>query len=380
VGLGVLAGLFYLIVGHDQTGTDSHYLFAQAFLDGRLHLSGSYSWLELVPRDGGGWYSPFPPLLSLMLLPFAAFGIVIDTNHISALMGGTSVALLWAMLGRLRVVPPVRLALTIGWAVGSELLWVAGEGGQHLAPQVTAVALLLGALTLGLARQHPWLAGLLLGAAAAARLPVGLALPLILWLYRPVRLTRSSPGGHPWSLVLAGIAIPALLVAAYNAARFSSPLEFGYGLIRNAAGESVLAEPWYTDGIVSLSYVPNGLYTMFLRGLESVDGFPWADPGISGVSVLLTMPILWWVVEARGRLALMAGISVVLVMLPNLMHGNPGFAQVGYRFILDALPMLWLLLGLALRESMSRAATAALGAGVVINLWIASVSWTDLVP
>ena len=36
-------------------------------------------------------------------------------------------------------------------------------------------------------------------------------------------------------------------------------------------------------------------------------------------------------------------------MLPNLMHGNPGFAQIGYRFIVDALPMLWILLAITFR-------------------------------
>jgi hypothetical protein len=376
--LGVAAGLFYLLVGHQQSGTDSHYLFAQAFLDGRLHVEGSYPWLELVPRESGGWLSPFPPLLSVLLLPFAALGVEVDTNHIAAFMGGVTVALMWAMLGRLSVMPRMALALTVAWALGSQLLWIAGEGGQHLAPQVTAAALLLGAITLGLGRQYPWLAGLLLGAAAAARLPVGLALPLILWLYRPRHSIRSSPGGHPWLLVLAGVAIPAILVAAYNAARFGSALEFGYGLIRNEAGESVLAEWWYSEGIVSLSYLPNGLYTMLFSGFEFRADFPWIYAGIGGASVLLTMPILWWVVEARGRLALVAAISVVLVMLPNLMHGNPGFAQIGYRFILDALPILWLMLGLAFRESMSRAAAVALGAGVVINLWLATVFWTGL--
>ena len=375
--MGVAAGLLYLFVGHQQAGTDSHDLFAKAFLDGQLYIEGNYPWLELVPRGEGGWYSPFPPLLSVLLVPIRAFGLEVDTNHIAAFMGGLSVALMWTMLGRLGVVPRIALVLTVAWAVGSELLWVAGEGGQHLAPQVTAAALLLGALTLGLGRQFPWLAGLLLGAAAAARLPVGLALPLILWLYRPRQIARSSPGGHPWLLVLAAVAIPTILVASYNVARFGSSIEFGYGLIRNIAGESVLAEPWYPDGIVSLDYLPNGLYTMLFRGLEYQAGFPWVFAGLGGASVLLTMPILWWVVEARGRLALVAAISVVLVMLPNLMHGNPGFAQIGYRFILDALPMLWLMLGLACRESMSRAAAVALGAGVVINLWIATVFWAE---
>jgi hypothetical protein len=204
VALGIAAGLLFYYVGYAKEGTDSHYLFAQAFLDGRLYVEGSFSWLELVPRPEGGWYTPFPPLLSIVLIPFAALDIAVDTNHVAAVMGGLSVALVWAMLGRLGVAFRVQFVLTVAWAIGSQLLWVAGEGGQHLAPQVTAAALLLGAITLGLHRRWPLLAGLLLAAAATARLPVGLALPLILWLYRPQPGSGSAAGRHPWLLVLVG--------------------------------------------------------------------------------------------------------------------------------------------------------------------------------
>ncbi len=378
VALGVAACLLYLLLGFGKAGTDSHYLFAQAFLDGRLYIEGDYTWLELVPRAAGGWYTPFPPLLSVGLVPFAALGIDVDTNHIAAVMGGASVALMWAMLGRLRVAPRTQLVLTVVWAIGSELLWVAGEGGQHLAPQVTAAALLLAAITLGLGRRWPFLAGLLLAAAAAARLPVGLALPLILWLYRPPYLLRRGPGDRALIAVFAGMFVPLVLVALYNLARFGDPLEFGYGLIRNVWGESVLDEPWYHDGIVSLSYLPGGVYAMLLRGLEFQDEFPWVYGSIAGASVLLTMPVLWWVVEARGQLAVVAGITAVLVMVPNILHGNPGFSQIGYRYILDALPLLWLLLALAFRISIPRAAAAALAAGVLLNGWLAAVFWAGL--
>jgi hypothetical protein len=380
VALGIAAGLLYLYVGFPKAGTDSHYLFAQAFLDGRLYIEGSYPWLELVPRAEGGWYTPFPPLLSTALIPFAAAGIEVDTNVISAVMGGISVALVWAMLGRLEVADRPRLALTVAWGIGSELLWVAGEGGQHLAPQVTAAALLLASLTLGIGRQWPLLAGLLLGLAALARLPVGLALPLLLWLYRPADRQWRGLGQQPWVRLLAGLLVPALLAGAYNRARFGSTFEFGYGLIRNEQGVSVLDEPWYDQGIVSLAYLPNGLREMLLRGLEFSDEFPWVSGSIMGASILLTMPILWWVFEARGRLAAAAAISVVLVMLPNLLHGNPGFAQLGYRYIVDALPILWLLLGLAFLRSLPRAATVALAAGIAVNLWLSAVFWAEVIP
>ena len=138
-----------------------------------------------MPRLEGGWYSPFPPLLSVLLVPFAAAGVPLDTGLLSAVFGGLSVALMWSLLGRLIEDGRTRLALTFAWAVGSEVLWVAGMGGQHLAPQMASAALLIAVLILGLDRRWPLLAGLLLGGAVAARLPVGLALPLVLWMYRP---------------------------------------------------------------------------------------------------------------------------------------------------------------------------------------------------
>jgi hypothetical protein len=73
-----------------------------------------------------------------------------------------------------------------------------------------------------------------------------------------------------------------------------------------------------------------------------------------------------------------AAVSAVLVLVPDLLHGNPGFAQVGYRFILDALPLLWLLLGLAFRTGMSRAAAVALSAGVIVNVWLSVAAWSEV--
>ncbi len=363
--LGIIAAVVYLVVGPNQDATDSHWPIAQAFVAGRLHLVDAIPWVELVPRPGGGWYSPFPPLLSVLLVPFAAIGFPVWTDLSAAVFGGVSVVLMWELLGRLDVALVPRLALTLAWAFGSEVLWVAGTGGQHLAPQILAAMLLLAALILALDRRWPLLAGLLLGAAAAARLPVGLAFPVLLYLY----------GRDGWWRVLVGLAIPALLVAGYNDARFGSPMEFGYGMIRDVDGNSVLDESWYPHGIDSVWYIPQGLATMLLKGLDWQDSAPWLLPGWGGTSVLLMMPILWWVVEARGRLALITGICAALVIVPDLAHGNPGFAQVGYRFIVDALPLLWLLLAITFRDGLTRAASVALAAGSALTIWVCGVVW-----
>ena len=271
-------------------------------------------------------------------------------------------------MGRLGLERGTCLALTLAWAFGSEVFWVAATGGQHLAPEIVAADLLIGAVILGWDRRAPFAAGFCVGLAAAARLPVGLALPLILWLYRR--------GG--WPLVLLGVAIPAAFVAAYNVARFGTPFEFGYGLITDANGHEVLSESWYQEGIVSPAYLPLGLSTMLLRGVDLSAQFPFVTGSFEGTSVLLTMPVLFWILAARGRLALVAGATAALILLPDLMHGNPGFAQIGYRFIVDALPILWLMLGLAFRNGMGRLARAALLVAIPINIWLSTFGWISI--
>jgi hypothetical protein len=354
--------LFYWYTGPNQEGTDSHGLLARAFLDGRLFIIGDHSSLELVPRGAGTWYSPFPPLPAVTFMPFVAAGMTIDTNLPSAVVGAIAVGLMWLLLDFLET--RERLIMTAGFALGSEFLWVAATGGQHLYPQVLATALVLGAIYVARRKGPPLLAGILTGLAFAARIPTALAVPFIAWITR-----RPIP-------VLVGAALAALPVLLYNAARFGSPFEFGYGLIRNVYGESVLAEPWYSAGILSIDYLPRGLYTMFLRSFDFVEEAPWFRPSWAGASVLLTMPVLAWIPTVRGRDAAIGLAAAVLIMIPNLLHGAPGFTQFGYRFIVDALPILWLLLAEQFRDGIPRGAAAAIVLGIWVNLYGLWAIWS----
>ena len=356
--------LVYLLIGPTQEGTDAFFPLADAFLHGRLHLvGGPYTWIEVVPRPGGdGWYIPYPPIPAVMVLPIAYFsGQSGDTAILSALLGGLSTVLVFACLGRIGVPLVARTALALAYAFGTEIMWAAGVGGTHLYAQILGQTFLLAAILVALSRRWPLLAGLLLGLGAGSRLPIGLALPVLLWLYRDRRFG--------WGAVLLGIAPVAICVALYNDARFGSPFEFGYALIRSLDGQSVLDESWYTNGIVSPAYLPRGLYSMFLRTFEYRDQLPWLVPTWAGQSILVTTPALLWILRSAWRdpfVRVLAATSV-LVMIPDLLHGNPGYAQFGYRFILDALPLLWLLLGLVVaRTGLTRWLTVALAVGCAV--------------
>jgi hypothetical protein len=369
------AGLFSLValVVYWVTGPavqgDMWPPLAEAFASGRLYLIEDRPWLELVPGPEGGQYVPLPPVPALTLLPLVPFG-ELEGNTYAAVVGALNVGLAYWLLVGWGVAPWPRRWLVIGFAFTTHW-WVAGMGGPHHYAQVCGVLFLLLALNLAVRARWPVAGGLLLGLAAGSRLPMGLALPVILGLY--------GGGWRPhrsWIPVLAGLALPAVAVAWYNVARFGSPLDFGYARIPSGEDGLVTDEPWFSEGLLSITYIPRHLEVILFATPDVVAEAPWLRPNLSGMSLLLTAPFLFLAFLARGRYAGLLWIGVALVMAPNLLHGSWGFAQFGYRFILDAVPLLLLLLGLAYRERATWVLVAAVLVGVVVHaygIWVINV-------
>jgi hypothetical protein len=282
----------------------------------------------------------------------------------SAVVGALNVLLAWYLLTAIGVKLQPRLLIVIGFAFTTHW-WVAGMAGTHHYAAVVATAFLLLALNLAVRHRLPALVGLTLGLAAGSRLPTGLALPLLLALFAD----RWRPSRAHAELLL-GLAVPAALFAAYNLARFGSPFDTGYVHIPSGdAGGLVTDEPWFSHGLISPLYIPRHLYAIFVQGPVPVAGFPFLKPSITGLSLTLSAPFLFWAVKARGPLVTVTWLSVGLVLLPDVMHGSWGFAQFGYRFILDAVPLLLLLLGWGYRERASWSLVAAVAVGVVVHAW-----------
>jgi hypothetical protein len=364
----VAAIVLYWVSGPAVTG-DMWPPLAEAFLSGQLHLAEDRPWLELVPRPGGGQYVPLPPVPGVVLVPLAILSGPgtpwgeIDGNLYTSVLGGLNVGLTLVLLAGWGVADAPRRWLTLGFATTTHW-WVAGMGGPHHFAQVVAVTFLLLALNLAVRGRWPIVAGLCLGLAAGSRLPTGLALPVILGLYgagwRPSRA---------WIPVIVGVAVPALAVAGYNVARFGSPFDFGYAHIPSGEDGLVTDEPWFDEGLLSISYIPRHLKVIFLDGFEIVDSAPFLRPSFSGMSLVLTAPFLFWSLLARGRLTWLLWVGVALVMLPNLLHGSWGFAQFGYRFVLDAIPLLILLLGTAFRHRIEWPVIGTIVVGALVHLY-----------
>jgi hypothetical protein len=344
---------------------------AEAFLSGQLHLDHDRAWLELVPRPDGGQFVPLPPVPALTLIPAAlltgpgAPWAELDGNVYASIVGALNVGLAYWLLLGWGVAPSPRRWLTIGFAFTTHW-WVAGMAGPHHYAEICAVMFGLGALNLAVRGAAPLAAGLLLGLAAGSRLPAGLALPAVAALY-----ARASDWRIGWehARLVAGAAVPVLFLAVYNLARFGSPLDFGYAHIPSGGSGLITDEPWFSEGLMSVSYIPRHLRVMFLDGFQIVGEAPFLRPSLSGASLVLTAPFLFLSALARGRIVPWLWLGVVLVLIPNLLWGSWGFAQFGYRRILDAMPLLLLLLGLAYRERSDGILRALVIFGVVVHAY-----------
>ena len=371
IGLALLALVVYWFTGPQGVGGDQYVPLADAFLQGRISIPVDRSWMELVPVPGGGGaqYSPFPPVPALTLMPvIAVLSLVpgfgeLSGNAMSSVVGAANVALAWYLLAGIGVAVRPRLVIVIGFAFTTHW-WVAGMAGTHHYGMVVATFFLLLALNLAVRHRFPALVGLALGLAAGSRLPTGLALPLLLAFFAD----RWRPTRAHAELLLA-LAVPAVLFAAYNIARFGSPFDSGYAHIPSGEFGLVTDEPWFRHGLLSPLYIPRHLYAIFLQGPAWVAGFPYLQPSLTGVSLTLTAPFLFWAVSARRPLVVATWLSVGLVMLPDLTHGSWGFSQFGYRFILDAVPLLLLLLGWGYRERASWTLVAAVAFSVAVHAW-----------
>jgi hypothetical protein len=382
----VATGIYLFTASRDRQDLDYFVRLADAFLHGRIYLTEAPSWLnELIPKDGV-WYVAYPPMPAILLVPFVwLFGPEFPQQIASCLFAGIAVGLAWLVFGRFTMPPATRLGLTAVFGFGTAFWYVAEVGSVWYLSHVVAVMFSMAAILLALDRDRPrpFLVGLLLGAAAMSRLPVGLTAPFFIAMLvavdRPPRLPRAGERGAAVVRVVLfglGLAIPAALYGLYDLARWGSLLDQGYVLI-----PGVLDDPIYAKhGILAVDYIPRNLYAIFLRSWNYVDDPPFLQPSWWGLSLFLTTPLFLWLFKARWRDPRVAWalVGAAVALVPVVTHGNVGITQFGYRFSLDVQPLLFVVLAVGFAGGLTRWAWAASVASIAIcayGIWAIGIGF-----
>lgn len=375
---------------------NNHYaVMAEAWLDGRLGLEDRPPHLndwacvdvesgEVCPpiaqtRSGEDWrwYVSFPPFPAAVLLPMVAlFGTDFSDPLFWALFAGLSPALLWILLRRLREEdisprsPREDLVLVTVFAFGSVYFFTAVQGSVWFSAHVVASALLIGFFYFAIRLKSPLWAGVMLGLCFWTRPTTSLF--ALFFLLEAMRVSRregapSAPADASLWRVLAtwvrgtrfsGVVKPCLIFAApilavgglamwMNAARFGDPFEFGHAYLMIRWRPRI--ETW---GLFNYHYLSKNL-AVFLASLPWLSALPpYLRISRHGLAIWVTSPNLLPALWPKKVSALMVSLFVCtgLVALLDLCYQNSGWVQFGYRFSLDYMPALVILLALSRRR------------------------------
>ena len=176
------------------------------------------------------------------------------------------------------------------------------------------------------------------------------------------------------------IVLSVLLLGAYNYKRFHNPFESGYKY--NVTLKSYPMANNLAEGFFSLKHVPANVYMLLFKSPDPVTAgagfivkppFLKADPW--GMAIWFTSPLLLLLFRLKrldeNKSALLA---TLVLLIPCLLYFGVGFSQFGYRYSLDFLPFLFLILLPALKPKLGLLAKLLITIGVIFNsVYIASM-------
>ena len=356
--------VFYLSKG-SPPGQNHFVYLADAFLHGKLGLSGQGTALAEIVNYNNNFYVVYPPMPAALLVPFVAvFGTNFDQSLMSIGLASIGVALTWLMLKKTGVKGSKLLWLVALFGFGTCFWFTASVGSSWYIEHISSILFLTSAIILALHKKNNFLVGLMLGFSALSRLPTVLAFPFfLLLLYH--KNSSWKPQLKQAALFFAGLAIPIGLNALYNFARYGSFLDVGYYMI-----PGIQQDPYFQMGIFNLSYIPRHIYAILFQGPILLDTFPYFKPSWMGLGLFFTTPAFIYIFKGPWTSLSKKAALAVLCILPILItHGTVGFTQFGYRFSLDFTPFLLLLTAKGMRDKLGWSEKTLIIISILINLW-----------
>jgi len=343
-------------------------------------------------QAGQDWYVSFPPMPAVLMAPgVAIWGYRFNDVWFSVLLAALSPLLLFLLLGRLRDMGLSErdqgddLWLTLLFTLGTVNYFVSVRGEVWYTAHVVGVCALLLYLHASLGARRPFLAGLALGCGVASR--VTLAFAVVLFVAELVRVRGGWPGQGKgegtgtllqrlrvvrWRLLVKPMlvfAAPLVVIAAallwHNHARFDSGFEFGHTYL-----DIYWKDRIQQFGLFDIHYLARNLSAALTLTPHFQSEAPYVLVSRHGMSLLLVTPALLLVVWPKRQtpwhrplwlaVALMAGLV--------LLYQNTGFVQFSYRFAVDFMPLLVLLMALGGRR-LSTPVKVLIIIGVLMNLF-----------
>ena len=348
---------------------DSYSLQAMSWLSGRLDMGKNYEWLELAVYNGK-YYLSFPPLPSVVMLPFVLlFGERTPSNLVSALYGIFTAMIAYKILKKAGMKRGGAVFFAIAYVWGSNMLWLSTSGGVWFLAQGLNMLLLTACVYF--AQQKMRVAAYAMAALAVGCRPfsVCMFLPLMAYFYTA---DKDRPRADRIRGQIRSLIIPAFIALCYmlyNYVRFGNVLEFGHNYL-----------PEFTEsekGQFSLSYILPNLYNLLLRPVTLRGDLTLEYPLFDGFMFYIANPmfLIWFAAVVKDVLQkrldavrLCIVIAVLIELLLLCAHKTLGGWQFGARYTVDMLPMALMYL-LLKKDEPGGISAFIMAAGMMFNLY-----------
>ncbi len=308
-------------------------------------------------------YVSFPPFPAVVMLPFVAiWHLQFNDVLFSVLWAACNPLLLFLLLrdlqrrGHSKRSVSEDLWLVALFGVGSVYYFASVLGQVWFTAHVIGVTLGIGYAWASVDAMRPVLAGLCVGLGFATRTPLGFVFPF--FVFEAVRTTGgwASLRERKWpsrALLekLVRFAVPAaavlVLLLLNNYARFERFSEFGHKYLNVSWQDRI--QRW---GLFNFHFLSRNLACLLVLTPKVLAVYPFVKVSQHGMSVFLTSPNLAYLAAPTEKTPLARGlwITALVAALPSLLYQNSGYIQFGYRFSIDYMVFLIMLLAVGGRR------------------------------
>lgn len=333
---------------YQNDGSHNAYtLFAQSLLNGSMELPPMESYGDMIAYEGKH-YLPYPPLPSVILLPFVALlgAGNVNTVAIATLMACGSLYLFYRIFTKLQVQQQYIPWLLLGFFFGTGY-WYALFTSHHVYAFAHVTSCLFQLLIINelLGKRRWWLVGLFIGCTFLTRQFTVFYLLLAAGLLFFPKQGERKPFRLKDALGLAAsLGVFGAIYLLYNYIRFGNALDTGYDHILFIG---VLKERVDQYGVFSARYLLFNLYSLLIKGFHiefgGADYLQIKGMDLWGTSLLAGSPFLIASLKARcsKTLKIFSWVTILVILTGLLFYHNNGFHQINtYRFALDFLPLL----------------------------------------
>lgn len=376
---------FLIAINAAKYNSDKHLvLLTSQFLTGHLAIPPTS---ELPVGDVANYYNNFylyfGPLPSILLMPFV---FIFGKNFPQITIGIASIIAsfiaVYFICKTFKFNRLDSLWLSLFFSFSTVLLSSGLINITAYQVEVMAVPFILFSLLSYFKKKNPLITGAFVALAVMTRFTLAGAVVFFFVEFLQKRINLKQ-----LILIIMPVVIAFSILGLYNNRRFHSFFETGYNYNTNKNSYPLSLN--LKKGETNLSHVPAHLYTFLVMPplplLEEPAGFalkfPYLKASPWGMAIWFTSPlflVLLWKFKKEKHI-LSAAITVISIALPLFLYYSIGFAQFGYRYSLDFLPFLFLLLIPSLLPRLSKKDLVLIAIGVIFNAVYITSLW-DIYP